>query len=76
MCLLPAWDTRQVRIAAPGLTFNFLLSMCMNPIRNYGASDLSVTRRAMHFLEDVGCMAPLQIWTEVSQFNVMIIDHV
>ena len=41
-------------IMAPGRTFEYLLSISMDPIRTYGAGDLRVVRRAMMFLADVG----------------------
>ena len=61
-------DDNVVRVAAQGLTFNFLISIMMNPIRGYGSGDVTVTRRALLFLEDVGAMTnvPSQI-AEVRQ---------
>lgn len=41
-------------IMAPGRTFEYLLSISMDPIRTYGTGDLRVVRRAMMFLADVG----------------------
>ena len=41
---------------APGLSFAFFLSMCMNPIRAYGAGDVGVARRALEMLEDLAVL--------------------
>mmetsp|Transcript_16641 Transcript_16641/g.32252 ORF Transcript_16641/g.32252 Transcript_16641/m.32252 type:complete len:559 (-) Transcript_16641:670-2346(-) len=46
-----------LRLVAPVRGFAFLLSICMESIRCYGAGDAKVVRRAMYFLGDIGAIA-------------------
>lgn len=45
-----------LRVCAPGLDWARLLSMAMDPIRAYGNADVTVVRRALYFLADVGSL--------------------
>lgn len=71
-----------VRACAPRRTFSYLLSM-LDGIRVYGASDISVCRRALRMLGDLAailtrskrlhripaCLAQLEEWMNVSRKN-------
>ena len=75
-------DNGHLRACAPRRTFSYLLSM-LDGIRVYGASDLSICRRALRMLGDLAsiltrlqridripaCLAQLEEWMRVSRVN-------
>lgn len=45
-----------VRVCASGVEFAHVLSMCVDQIRAYGKDDITVARRCLFFLGDIGAL--------------------